>query len=123
MIDKKWCNNPFNARINKEFPKKFSLCDLDGVIRFQYKGGTRLIIYEVKRSLEYLKEQQEITLWLLKESIDWSKYDNQSGVFVIRALDDNFDKCDIYSFSNEGKLRKIATYEFKEFRKWFYNDK
>ena len=92
-----WQNNKFNLRINNELPKDFSLEDIDGVIRFHYMENgtlyTRLILYEVKSFGEKeIQPAQRKTLNLLQQSIDWTKFDDMSGVFLIKALDENFER-------------------------------
>jgi hypothetical protein len=86
-----WQNNLLNRRIHEELPKDFSLCDLDACVHCFYPGGVRFIIYECKRKNERLSPSQLRALKLLKNSIDWIKFDNHSGVFIIRELTENFN--------------------------------
>lgn len=100
-----WCNNLLNKRINEELPKDFSLCDLDGCVHCFYPGGIRFIIYECKRKNEKLSLSQLRALKLLKDSIDWTKFDNYSGVFIIKELTENFEILTIEDL-NEHELVK-----------------
>ena len=98
-----WYNNDIGKRFNKDYPRTFSLCDMDGITRCGYKDSTsnkhedRLIIYESKHIGEKAKTNEFVqvtkkteisqpqfdTLCLLKSIIDWSKLDNKSGVYAI----------------------------------------
>ena len=135
-IDKRegWQNNPFNERIYKELPRKFSIEDGDGIIRFEYiENGswrTRLIIYEFKRYDEKeIEEPQLKTLSALQRGIDWQKFDNRSGVFIIKAVENNsFDKTEITQIVGQDNksipiLNKIGIVDFNYYHNWFYNFK
>lgn len=88
-----WQNNRISKKLNLEFPTYFSLCDIDGAVRCepsQYNeiDKTRLIIYESKNENEKpMKEQQHTTLKIIQASIDWSRFDSESGVFVMKIID------------------------------------
>jgi hypothetical protein len=88
-----WQNNRISKKLNLEFPTYFSLCDIDGAVRCepsQYNDidKTRLIIYESKNENEKpMKEQQHTTLKIIQGSIDWSRFDSESGVFVMKIID------------------------------------
>jgi len=114
-----WQNNLFNKRINEEFPKKFSLCDLDGIITFFYEDKVRLIIYETKRNYEDCSKTQLTTLNLLRESIDWNKFDEWSGVFLIKGMNDNFNISEIYKIEDK-RLKFIKEVTFDYYKRWFY---
>jgi len=120
-----WQNNRFNERVWNELPRKFSLEDIDGVIRFQYvdeKGNlkARLILYEYKSPVEnFPKDAQLKTLNLLKRSIDWSKLDKRSGVFLIKGLDENNDRTEIYELIDMKWENKMEV-GFDYYKDWFY---
>ena len=98
-----WYNNDIGKRFNEDYPRTFSLCDMDGITRCGYeepvsgKYENRLIIYESKHIGEKAKTDKSVqvtkkteisqpqfdTLCLLKSVINWSKLDNKSGVYAI----------------------------------------
>jgi len=88
-----WHNNRISRKLNEEYPRDFSICDIDGVIRTHYVDTneelrTRLIIYESKNDNEQKMRAPQIkTLRLLEQSINWDNFDNYSGVFVIKIMD------------------------------------
>ena len=110
-----WQNNILNERIYEELPKDFSLCDLDGCVHCFYPGGVRLIIYECKRQYEKLSKTQLNALRLLKKFISWENFDEYSGVFIIRELEDNF-KTFIIEDLEENYIRKA---DIKYLHAWF----
>jgi len=105
-----WHNNRISEKLNKEYKKDFSICDIDGAVRCNYVNKTRFIIYESKNENEKLMgASQLITLKILNSSIDWTKFDEYSGVFVLKIIDlEN----EIIWYSLEGiEIRKTT---FKE---------
>ena len=83
-----WHNNRISEKLNKEYKKDFSICDIDGAVRCQYGEKTRLIIYESKNINERsMGSSQLTTLKLLNDSIDWSNFDAYSGVYVFKIMD------------------------------------
>lgn len=120
-----WQNNNFNKRVFEEFPREFSLEDVDGVITFYYEGKVRLIIYEIKSVNERNPGMpQLLMLNLLRQSIDWRKFDDKSGVFIIRGLDENFNKTDINKLigkeNNQFIFEDIGVVDFNYYQDWFY---
>jgi len=87
-----WQNNEINRLININYPHDFSLCDIDGVVRTFYRENniwkTRLIIFESKREHEKISDTQLTTLYELKLSINWNRFDKSSGVFLFILYDD-----------------------------------
>ena len=62
-----WHNNRISEKLNKEYKKDFSICDIDGAVRCNYINKTRFIIYESKNENEKLMgASQLITLKILK---------------------------------------------------------
>lgn len=87
MIDT-WHNNRISEKLNKEYKKDFSICDLDGVVRCHYKDKTRFIIYESKNENEKsMGKSQLLTLQILDNSINWNNFDEYSGVYVLKIID------------------------------------
>ena len=83
-----WHNNRISEKLNKEYKKDFSICDIDGAVRCQYGKQTRLIIYESKNINERLMgSSQLITLKILNDCIEWKKFDAYSGVYVLKIID------------------------------------
>jgi len=113
-MEKEWYNNRISKKLNTEYPKDFSICDIDGAVRFgYYKEGikkTRFIIYESKNENEKKMGTSQLeTLRTLKNAIDWTRFDEYSGVFVLHIKDlEN----DIIWYDLEGN--KIRTVTFKE---------
>jgi|TARA_R100001132_G_C3241178_1_gene71862 uncharacterized protein (DUF2344 family) len=107
-----WHNNRISEKLNKEFPKDFSICDIDGAIRKHYmennKLNTRFIIYESKNKYENLSSAQLKTLKLINDSINWKNFDNYSGLFIIKIIDLE-DKLEWYNLQNE--LIRSTTFE------------
>ena len=99
-----WQNNLIGKTLNEDYPRKFSLCDIDGLIRMGYYlnkvNYQRLIIYESKFENERpMKKPQLDSLKMLYNSIDWSKFDKYSGLFVLKVSTD------------EGKISNIKWYD------------
>ena len=88
-----WHNNLISKKLYEEYGRDFSICDIDGICRKFYKENgvyiQRLIIYESKNDHETIKGPQLQTLFELDNSIDWSKFDEHSGLFVIRIVDNS----------------------------------
>jgi hypothetical protein len=87
-----WHNNRISQKLNLEFAHDFSLCDIDGLVRCHYTLNdskyTRFIIYESKNLYEIdIKSSQKMSLNILNDSINWSKFDNYSGVFILKIID------------------------------------
>jgi hypothetical protein len=83
-----WHNNRISEKLNKEYKKDFSICDIDGVVRCNYGIKTRFIIYESKNEYEKsMGDSQLTTLRTLNNAIDWVKFDEYSGVFVLKIID------------------------------------
>lgn len=87
-----WHNNRISEKLNKEYPRDFSICDIDGLVRTHYsscgKQKTRLILYESKNQSEKIMgDSQRQSLEMIDKSIDWSAFDECSGVYVIKIID------------------------------------
>lgn len=87
-----WHNNRISEKLNKEFARDFSICDIDGLVRCNYKKDEvlhqRFIIYESKNEKEKtIGDSQLKSLRYLENSIDWSRFDNYSGMYVIKIID------------------------------------
>jgi hypothetical protein len=87
-----WHNNRISEKLNKEYSKDFSICDIDGVVRCNYYAEgikkTRFIIYESKNEFEKsMGISQLSSLKLIRDSIDWKKFDEFSGVYVLKIID------------------------------------
>ena len=88
-----WYNNRISEKLNKEYAKDFSLCDIDGCIRCHYKTEDglikiRFIIYESKNENEKeMGDAQHKTLKMLEQSIKWENFDKYSGLFIIKIID------------------------------------
>ena len=83
-----WHNNRISEKLNKEFKKDFSMCDIDGAVRCQYGRNTRFIIYESKNEMERpMGTSQLTTLKLLNDSVKWENFDDYSGVYVMKIID------------------------------------
>jgi len=82
-----WYNNEIGKRLHEEYAHDFSVCDIDGVCRCFYKikgeWHTRLIIYESKYDGEHISDTQLGSLFDLDNAIDWSRFDNYSGTYII----------------------------------------
>ena len=85
----------FNRIVNDTLSNTFSMTDLDAVVRCNCNDGVRLILAETKRLNEKYREPQKITLNMLANSIDWSKYLPHSGACIIRETEPEFNKMDI----------------------------
>lgn len=87
-----WHNNRISKKLNEEYDKTFSLCDIDGMIRTHYydKGSlkTRFIIYESKNDMEKKMGSSQLkSLRLLESSVNWDSFDSFSGLFILKILD------------------------------------
>jgi len=87
-----WWNNRISKKLNLEYPFDFSTQDIDGVVRCHYTIDgeifTRLILYESKNVREKTMGSSQLkTLQLIEKSIDWSKFDSFSGLFVLVIVD------------------------------------
>jgi hypothetical protein len=107
-----WHNNRIGKKLNEEFSKDFAICDVDGLVKCFYtdnKGQihTRLIIYESKNENEKkMGAAQRNTLQTLANSIDWSKFDSLSGLFVLKIVD--IDNRIIWYDINGEKIRETT---------------
>jgi len=81
-----WYNNEIGKKLNEEYPHDFSLCDIDGLARFSY-WNKRVIIYESKHKNETMRYSQKESLRILDNAIDWSKFDDMSGLYILRVID------------------------------------
>jgi hypothetical protein len=114
-----WHNNIISKKLNEEYPRDFSIHDIDGVCRCNYtddegESKIRLIIYESKYEKEKIGKEQLQTLRLINESMNWDEFDDKSGVFIIRVPDDNVGYMKIYSIYNE-LLYEYTMDEFHDF--------
>lgn len=95
-----WHNNLISKMLDEKYPHDFSICDIDGVCRVFYKINnewkTRLIIYESKMINEPISQTQMQTLYQINKNINWSSFDKQSGLYVIKH-DENIINLDIYN--------------------------
>jgi len=83
-----WHNNRISLKLNTEYKKDFSICDIDGLVRCNYGNKTRFIIYESKNENEKkMGDSQLLSLRTLNNGIDWTKFDEYSGVFVLKIID------------------------------------
>lgn len=113
-MENEWYNNRISKKLNIEYPRDFSICDIDGVVRFGYYKdrvqNNRFIIYESKNEIEKSMGKSQLTsLKMLSDAIDWTKFDEYSGVFVFKIIDlEN----EILWYDLQGN--KIRTVTFKE---------
>jgi hypothetical protein len=113
-MENEWYNNRISKKLNIEYPRDFSICDIDGAVRFGYYKdrvhNNRFIIYESKNELEKPMGKSQLTsLKMLSDAIDWTKFDEYSGVFVFKIIDlEN----EILWYDLQGN--KIRTVTFKE---------
>jgi hypothetical protein len=83
-----WHNNRISLKLNTDYKKDFSICDIDGLVRCNYGNKTRFIIYESKNKNEKkMGDSQLLSLRTLDNAIDWTKFDEYSGVFVLQIID------------------------------------
>lgn len=113
MIDT-WHNNRISEKLNTNFPKDFSICDIDGAVRCEYNldgiWKKRFIIYESKNENEKkMGDSQKKTLKLINDSIDWSKFDSYSGLYILKILNIE-DKILWFNINQE----LVRTTNFKE---------
>lgn len=111
---KSWHNNRISKKLNEEYDKTFSLCDIDGMIRTHYYDKsclkTRFIIYESKNDLEKKMGSSQLkSLRLLESSVNWNSFDSFSGLFILKIIDIE-NKIEWYKLN--GKL--IRTTNFKQ---------
>ena len=109
-----WQNNRISKKLNLEYKKDFSICDIDGAVRCQYGEKTRFIIYESKNEYERnMGNSQLTTLRLLQDAINWQKFDEYSGVFVLKIIDLDKDN-----------IKEIVWYDLKgtEIRKTTFKE-
>ncbi len=125
QIEKGGLNNNLNTRLNKEYSHDFSICDIDGVSRCFYKKDNkwinRLVFFEAKRSYEKWSKTQISTLKIINKAIDWSKFDDKSGMFVLKDTGDNeteYDKMGIYKIDNSDECEFIKIITIDAFYKW-----
>ncbi len=115
-----WHNNRISQKLEEEFPRDFSICDIDGTVRYEYEEGNklkcRLIIYESKNQFEKISKSQIKTLKKINNNIKWSSFDETSGIYIIKIID--IDNC-LEWYDLDNKL--IATTTFKELHGIFTN--
>ncbi len=115
-----WHNNRISKKLNEEYPRHFSICDIDGAVRCNYfnKKKCRFIIYESKNINETLSKTQLQTLKLLNENINWKStcFDSSSGVYIIKIID--IDKHLEWYDLNENLIKKTT---FKQLFQIFSN--
>jgi len=115
-----WHNNRISKKLNEEYPRYFSICDIDGAVRCNYfnQEKCRFIIYESKNENETLSPTQLETLKLLNENINWNSncFDNSSGVYIIKIID--IDKYLEWYDLNDNLIK---TTTFKQLYKIFSN--
>lgn len=107
-----WHNNRISKKLNEEYKRDFSICDIDGLVRCHYKKDklwhTRLIIYESKNIYEkQIGDSQKASLLLLEKSIDWKQFDFYSGVYLIKIID--LDK-KLEWYTLEGELKRTTDF-------------
>lgn len=120
-IDYNWCNNAIGAKLNKDYPRDFSLCDIDGLVRKEYvsssKHYTRMIIYESKHENEKIGTSQLKSLTTLSASIRWENFDNYSGVFILRH-DEELNDVIVYKI-HENDWQRRGEISFETLYAWF----
>lgn len=118
-----WCNNIISKALNEQCPKDFSTCDIDGVVREEYESGslhhTRLVIYESKNGNEILGIQQCRTLTTLSASINWSQFDDRSGIFVIRVDNPELTDMRLYQLNEGRELYLCSVPNIERLHYWF----
>lgn len=105
--EKSWHNNRISKKLNEDYPRSFSICDIDGLVRCNYKENgawiTRFIIYESKNDNEKpMNDAQKKSLELLDFSINWKQFDKYSGLYVLKIIDIN-QKIIWYNIKGENK--------------------
>ena len=108
-----WYNNRIGKKLYEEFPRDFSVCDVDGLVRFEYYKNnshyTRLIIYESKNEDERpMKSAQYKSLKMIDEAINWHMFDYLSGLFVLKIRD--IDKS-IFWYTMDRELVRETTFQ------------
>ena len=113
-------NNRFNKKIETEMPHKFSLCDVDGLVRWNNTEGTptRIIFFEWKEANETLTDTQKETLIEIGKGFNWNKYDEHSGIYVIRAIEEypDLDYVDVSSIMDCNNYTRMS---FSSLYTWF----
>lgn len=108
-----WHNNRISEKLNKEYKKDFSICDIDGAVRCAYIKNNvwhnRFIIYESKNEKEKdIGDAQLKTLKLINDNFNWTKFDEYSGVFIIKIIDlEN----ELQWFNLQGILIRTTTFD------------
>jgi hypothetical protein len=107
-----WQNNRISEKLYNEYPRDFSICDIDGAVRCHYSDNgtqTRFILYESKNEGEKpMGKSQYLTLKFLRDSIDWHRFDRYSGLFVLKIIDlDN----DIIWYNLEGDIIRRTNFD------------
>ena len=108
-----WHNNRISEKLNKEYKKDFSICDIDGAVRCAYIKNNvwhnRFIIYESKNEKEKdIGDAQLKTLKLINNNFNWTKFDEYSGVFIIKIIDlEN----ELQWFNLQGILIRTTTFD------------
>lgn len=85
-----WYNNRIGKKLYEDYPHDFSICDIDGLVRFSY-WSDRMIIYESKNERESISRSQLTSLRKLDSAIDWSRFDDLSGAYIIKIVDIDTD--------------------------------
>jgi len=85
-----WHNNRISKELNEHYKHDFSICDLDGVVRWSFvekgKDKHRFIVYESKNKGERVSQTQLQTLRILNENMDWLNFDKFSGCYIIEII-------------------------------------
>ena len=113
-------NNRLNDKIDNYMPHKFSLCDVDGVIRWNNKESipSRVIFFEWKETNEKLSTTQKETLIEIAKNFNWDKYDKLSGVYIIKAVEKypDLDYVDVSSIMDCDNYNRMS---FSSLYLWF----
>tara|TARA_Y100001963_G_C6644396_1_gene382588 strand:- start:107 stop:514 length:408 start_codon:yes stop_codon:yes gene_type:complete len=123
---KTWHNNRISKILNEKFPKTFSLCDIDGVIRCHYDidgvKQIRFIIYESKNENEKeMGKAQYLSLKMLEKAINWNKFDYESGLYIIKIIDEERE-LEWYKLEEYPRMRLIKTTTIEDIYKIFSCD-
>jgi hypothetical protein len=111
---------PIAKKLNLEYGKSFSLCDVDMMFRKEYisasKHYTRCVIVESKHDNEPISDAQYKSLAFLHSIIDWSKCDEKSGVFIVR----HYNECESVKIYNiaESTTESSGKIPFDVFYQW-----
>lgn len=119
-------NNDLNQLIaESNFPHDFSIHDIDG---FAWWAPTkyyhdhlkkRLVLYEFKHSNESITGTQLTGYRMLANVIDWTQFDEHSGVFLIRQAKNTTDEFDVYDIRNIKEKKTTMTID--KIYEWFSN--